>query len=313
MPTIPHRGIGGRVAYHRSVARLTQRQLADAASIHVGTLRKIERGARGASDNIVESLAAALGIDPSLLVADRAQASSRIAAAIPALSAAIAAYDLPDDGPVRPLPELRAAVSEAVTWRLASQYVRITRRLPELLGELFRATPERDREVAALLVSACRAADAVAFKFGAYDLSARFVELMRWAAAQADDPILTASVAYVRTETFFACDAHAKGLRALELALDAAGPPDTPLGHRRTRRTTHAGCGHRQPCRRRRRCRHPSFRGPPTGRPGARGHLLRHGLRAVVGAHSRGVRRGQPRQRARPPRSGRRPGVGPAP
>ncbi|MFI6705388.1 transcriptional regulator [Nonomuraea sp. NPDC050478] len=106
--------------------------------------------------------------------------------------------------------------------------MRITRRLPDLLEELFRATPERDPEVAALLVSACRAADAVAFKFGAYDLSARYVELMRWAAAQADDPILTASVAYVRTETFFASDAHAKGLRALELALDAAGPPDTP-------------------------------------------------------------------------------------
>jgi transcriptional regulator with XRE-family HTH domain len=227
MPAIPHDGIGKRLAYHRSIARLTQQQLADAASIHVGTLRKIERGARGASENIMESLAAALGIDPSLLMADRTQASSRIAAAIPALSAAIAAYDLPDDGPVRPLPELRAAVAEAVAWRLASQYVRITRRLPELLGELFRAMPERDPDVAALVVSACRAADAVAYKFGAYDLSARYVELMRWAAANADDPILTASVAYVRTETFFASDAHATGLRALEIALDAAASPDT--------------------------------------------------------------------------------------
>ncbi|MDA0634363.1 helix-turn-helix domain-containing protein [Nonomuraea sp. CA-218870] len=228
MPTTPHRGIGKRVAYYRSVARLTQQQLADAASIHVGTLRKIERGARGAGDNILEALAAALGIDPSLLVADRAQASSRIAAAIPALSAAIAAYDLPDDGPVRPLPELRAAVAEATTWRLASQYVRITRRLPELLGELLRAGPDHDPDVAALLASACRAADAVAFKFGAYDLSARYIELMRWAAAKTGDPILTSTVAYVRTETFFASNAHAKGLLALELAIDAAASPDTP-------------------------------------------------------------------------------------
>ncbi|MEV0233640.1 helix-turn-helix transcriptional regulator [Nonomuraea sp. NPDC050786] len=90
MPSAPYGGIGRRIAYHRSIARLTQQQLADAATIHVGTLRKIERGARGAGDGIVEAIAAALGIDPSLLLADRAQASSRIRAAIPALSAAIA-------------------------------------------------------------------------------------------------------------------------------------------------------------------------------------------------------------------------------
>ncbi|MGP3965591.1 helix-turn-helix domain-containing protein [Nonomuraea sp. 3N208] len=94
MPSSPHGGIGKRIAYHRSVAHLTQQQLADAATIHVGTLRTIERGARGASDGILESIAAALGIDPSILLADRAQASSRIRAAIPGLSAAIAAYDL---------------------------------------------------------------------------------------------------------------------------------------------------------------------------------------------------------------------------
>ncbi|WP_327586565.1 helix-turn-helix domain-containing protein [Nonomuraea sp. NBC_00507] len=139
MPSASRSGIGWRIAYYRSVARLTQQQLADAANIHVGTLRKIERGARGASDSIREAIAAALSIDHSLLLADRAQASSRIRAALPALSTAIADYDVPDDGPVRALPELQQAVSEAVAWRLAAQYVQITRRLPDLLSELFRA------------------------------------------------------------------------------------------------------------------------------------------------------------------------------
>ncbi|MGP3920140.1 helix-turn-helix domain-containing protein [Nonomuraea sp. 10N515B] len=161
---------------------MTQQQLADAAIIHVGTLRKIERGARGASDGILESIAATLGIDPSILLADRAQASSRIRVAIPALSAAIAAYDLPDDGPVRPLPDLRESVGQAATWRLSAQYVQITRRLPGLLGELFRALqsapPEQRPIIAALTASACRSADAVAYKFGAYDLSARLIDLM---------------------------------------------------------------------------------------------------------------------------------------
>ncbi|MEU4578907.1 helix-turn-helix transcriptional regulator [Nonomuraea sp. NPDC023979] len=225
MSTAPHGGIGRRIAYYRSVAHLTQRQLAEAADIHLGTLLKIERGVRGASDSVVEALAAAIGIDPSLLLADRAQASSRIVAALPTLSAAIAAYDLPDDGPVRPLSELSAAVADTVTWRLASQYVQITRRLPDLLTELFRAGPERDPAVAALTASALRSADAVAYKVGAYDLSARLIELMRWSSALANDPNLAATTAYVRTETFFAADAHQQGLRALELALDAGPAP----------------------------------------------------------------------------------------
>jgi hypothetical protein len=82
--------------------------------------------------------------------------------------------------------------------------------------------------MAGLLVNAYRSADAVAFKFGAYDLSARLIELMRWAAPEARDPLLSASVAYVRTETFFAARAHAAGLRVLEQALDAVPSPATP-------------------------------------------------------------------------------------
>ncbi|MDP4508290.1 hypothetical protein [Nonomuraea turcica] len=101
--------------------------------------------------------------------------------------------------------------------RCAGQYVQ-TRRLPDLLAELFRALqtapPEQRPGIAALTASACRSADAVAYKFGAYDLSARLIDLMRWAAPQADDGILTTAIVYVRTETFFA--AHEHGLRALE-------------------------------------------------------------------------------------------------
>ncbi|MER7500421.1 helix-turn-helix transcriptional regulator [Nonomuraea pusilla] len=232
MSAAPRHGIGRRIAYHRSVARLTQQQLADAAAIHVGTLRKIERGVRGVSDSVLEAIAAALGIDPSLLQADREQASTRIQHALPAISAAIAAYDLPEDGPIRPLTQLRAAVDEAVRWRLAAQYVQIASRLPELLAELFRAfhiAPAEQRpHLAALLVAACRSADAVAYKAGAHDLSARLIDLMRWAAPAADDHLLDSTVAYVRTETFFAAGTHAVGLRALEHALDATPSPRWP-------------------------------------------------------------------------------------
>ncbi|SHI25277.1 helix-turn-helix domain-containing protein [Streptomyces sp. 3214.6] len=231
MPARTPGGVGGRIAYYRSVMRpkLTQQQLADAACVSLGAIRKIEQGERGVSDSTLEAIASALGVDPSRLHSDRNAAYTPVHDALPALSAALATYDCPDDGPVRPVHELRTAAEEAAQWRLAAQYTRIVRRLPDLLTELTRAyhqSPAHERaELAQLLVSAYRSADAVAYKFGACDLSARMVDVMRWAVPEADDPLLTASVAYVRTETFFAARAHGPGLRALEQALDTAPVP----------------------------------------------------------------------------------------
>ncbi|MFC5719192.1 helix-turn-helix domain-containing protein [Streptomyces gamaensis] len=229
MSTTIHHGTGRRIAYQRSLARLTQRQLAEAACIALGTVRKLERDERGASDQVLQAIAEALGIDPSALLPQRDRSDERVHHAMPGLSAAIAAYDVPDDGPVRPLRDLRRTVDEAVHWRLGAQYARIARHLPPVLAELCRAlqiAPLGERQDAArLLVAAYRAADAVAFKFGARDLSARLVELMRWAAAQAQDPLLDTSVAYVRTETFFAARSYSAGLRALEAAIDASPAP----------------------------------------------------------------------------------------
>lgn len=232
MPPISAGPVGRRIAYYRSVARprMTQQQLADAAHVALGTIRKVERGERGLTDDTIDAIAAALGVDPSRLVAEREHVSTRIRDALPRLSAAIAAYDVPDDGPVRPIPELRAAVAQTTMWRLSAQYLQIARTIPDLLTELARATaaapPEDAREVAGLLVTAYRSADAVAYKYGARDLSARLVELMRWAAPAAQDPLLSASVSYVRTETFFAARAHTAGLRALEQAIDTCPTPD---------------------------------------------------------------------------------------
>ncbi|AYN43433.1 XRE family transcriptional regulator [Streptomyces dangxiongensis] len=210
---------------------MTQQELANAACVALGTIRKIERGERGVTDDTLQAIADALGVDPARLRHDRGPAHSQARDALPALSAAIAAYDCPEDGPVRPIVDLRSAVDTAVQWRLGSQYTRIVRDLPNMLAELTRAfhtAPEAERaELAQLLVSAYRSADAAAYKLGAHDLSARLVELMRWAAAEAAEPLLVASVAYVRTETFFAARAHAAGLRALRQAIDAAPAPST--------------------------------------------------------------------------------------
>lgn len=224
------RQVGRKIATARRLAHMTQQNLAAAADVSYSMVRAVERGARYPGDEVLEALAAALAVDPARLLGERDTSGSRIHAALPALSAAIAAYDVPDDGPVRPVTELRGAVDETVSWRLGAQYLRIAQALPPLVCELARAlnTARDVREqqaVAGLLTTAFRSADAVSYKSGARDLSARLVELMRWSAAQAGDAHLEASAEYVRGETFFAAQAHAAGLRSLEAAIDRCPAP----------------------------------------------------------------------------------------
>ncbi|MFC5749531.1 helix-turn-helix domain-containing protein [Actinomadura rugatobispora] len=228
----PDRQVGHRIAAMRGVRRLTQRRLAEDAHISLSTLRKVEQGSRPVSDRVLESIAAALGVEPDALTGRRTHTDSRVHAAVPNIRTAIDAYDVPDDGPVRPLDQLRQATATATQRRLTSQYTRLAEELPLLLVELSRAVlggaPER-RAVAALLAAAYRSADAVAYKYGYYDLSARLIELMRRSADIAEDSALIATAAYVRTEVFFAAGRNlTPGLRALEMALDDLPEPTSP-------------------------------------------------------------------------------------
>lgn len=147
-----------------------------------------------------------------------------IHAAIPRLRRSLDRLDLPDDGPTRTSADLVDEITRVSEDRLQSRYGSLVRRLPELITELARAgqlggsTSRRD--AAALLTLALRAADGVAFKFGYLDLSARLIDLMRSAAQLAEDPLLLAAVAYVRTETFFASGDLYAAARTLELAAD---------------------------------------------------------------------------------------------
>lgn len=225
MPPATHSGgLGQRIASIRSARRMTQVGLAQAANVSPSMIRKLEQGVRIPSDSVLEAIAAALGVDPSRLLGETTRLDSGVHDAIPLLRTVIASYDLPDDGPVRPTYHLRAAVNEAVQWRLDAQYVRLSRTVPDLIAELIRglngSKNSTRSDITPLLVAIYRAADAVAYKYGYHDLSARLIELMRGASGLVDDPLLTASTAYVRTEIFFAAQAYHTGLRAIESEID---------------------------------------------------------------------------------------------
>ncbi|MEV6796422.1 helix-turn-helix transcriptional regulator [Streptomyces sp. NPDC051320] len=226
MPSDTALQLGQRIAATRQSRRMTQADLARVSYISLAMVKAIERGARAPSDATLDSIAAALAVDPTRLVIGHTGTERRVHAALPELSAVLAAYDVPLDPPRRSAEELRSAVAEAVNWRLAAQYGRVARHIALLLQDsLCHLHTSHEPDAARLVVAAARTADAVAYKYGAHDLSARLIDVMRWAEAQADDPFLTASVAYVRTETFFVARAHRAGLRALEIAVDTAPPP----------------------------------------------------------------------------------------
>ncbi len=232
MPATTLREVGQRIATIRQARRMTQKNLAAAAFLSLSMVKAIERGARSPSDDALDSIAGALAVDPSHLVTGNSRTDSRVHAAIPAISAAIAAYDLPTDRPNRTLAELRDAVQNAVNWRLGAQYAQIATDAPGLLDDTLRTlhhSTGADRlEAAQLLASTARTADAVAYKYGHHDLSARLVDLLRWAADHTEDPLTQATAAYVRTETFFAARAHTAGLCALERAIDTSPSPHSP-------------------------------------------------------------------------------------
>ncbi|MFI8489341.1 helix-turn-helix domain-containing protein [Streptomyces rubrogriseus] len=229
MPVASRREVGQRIATIRRSRRMTQADLARAAFVSLATVKGIERGVRSPSDDTLDSISTALNVDPSRIVVGSSRTDSRVHAALPDISAAIAAYDIPADTNPRPLDELAEDIGYLVQWRLAAQYARIAEHAPHRLAEslvaLHHANGAEQLHAARLLAVVARSADSVAYKFGALDLSARLVELMRWAADQTESRIVQATAAYVRTETFFAARAHAQGLRALEQAIDACPSP----------------------------------------------------------------------------------------
>ena len=248
---------GARLRAYRTQAGLAQSQLGRVVHVSGTLIAKMERAERRPQPDVARRLDEALGADGELvrLASDALEfdlAERRIETrprrldsglglisadgpGISALHRLADLYDLPDDGPVRDIAELRLATADLVAERLKSHYRHLLSTLPDLIPELTRAllqqpTEPDQQELARMLVQAWRAADAVAAKLGLHDLSGRLIHIMGWAAAQTGDPFSVAATSYVRAESFVLGREPRAGRIMLERAADAVQSkrPDRP-------------------------------------------------------------------------------------
>jgi transcriptional regulator with XRE-family HTH domain len=245
-----------RLAQCRVAAGHSQESLAARLGVDRTTVGRWERGLTLPQPWVRSGLASALGVPSSELdellkdsaeiaglavlpvvstiggewhpVTDGGSDCGWLAGAVSELRRLLDVYDLPADGPTRPLEELKRAVAQLTWWRLNSEYVRIAECLPMLVPELTRGLFLHDGAVrstlAGLLAQTYRAADAIADKFGFHDLSARIIQVVRWAAEESGDPLTVATASYVRAQTFFVTDQLDAGRRFLERAADQLTP-----------------------------------------------------------------------------------------
>ncbi|WP_169801229.1 helix-turn-helix domain-containing protein, partial [Streptomyces kanamyceticus] len=101
MPAVEDPGLGKRIAATRRARNKRQADLARDAYLSLGMIRAIEQGKRYPGDTALESIAAALGVDPTRLLAGFTGTETCVHTALPLVSAALAAYDVPLSAPRR--------------------------------------------------------------------------------------------------------------------------------------------------------------------------------------------------------------------
>ncbi|MEV7227259.1 helix-turn-helix transcriptional regulator [Polymorphospora sp. NPDC051019] len=238
---------GARLRQRRADAGLSQQKLGRLVHISGDLIGKIEKGERRANRDLARRCDSALGCAGALLqLWDRVEAEERgvrsptgaieretVLSCLPALRRVLDAYDLPDDGPAPTSDEVRRGVGRLVAMRLSSQYVGLAQELPETLQSYLRAyhsaVGQSRAELARHLTQAFRAADAIADKFGMYDLSARIIGMIGQVAAESGDEPTIAAAAYVRAEVFFANQDWQVGRRMLEQAAAYLPSGDGPM------------------------------------------------------------------------------------
>lgn len=182
---------------------MTQEQLAEAAEVSVGVVRKLERGGTASLPSLL-AIASTLGTDIAVLLGQQAPRRSMDRderAALRTLSAAThdAAVGIPADTEPGTVTELRAVVQHADTAYWAGRYTELGTLLAALLPEArarYDAAGTDEREAAAgLLADVFQTAGMAANVWGSRDLAYAALTYGRQIAIQAGDDLREAHLA----------------------------------------------------------------------------------------------------------------------
>lgn len=215
--------VGPRIAAIRKRRGFTQAQLAQLANVGHGTLKKVEAGHAAASTNWIGAVANALGVDASKIYGDEEEfvgTSDQIGM----IRRALATTDLIGDDQPASIEELRRSVAQINAWRRDTKYTKIGEVLPGVIDQLLASGQTSGGAAYALLTDAYRAANTVAHKLGYTDLSITASERMEWAAEQSGDPLLLATVHYVRAATLARIGAGGQAMNLLVRAMSEIDP-----------------------------------------------------------------------------------------
>ncbi|MER8073774.1 helix-turn-helix transcriptional regulator [Streptomyces sp. NPDC094034] len=221
MPAPSDDHTGARIKEQRKLARLTQKQLAGQIPYSYSLLNQVECGARPATDDFVNAVAGALGIDITVLTGQPYTSEvqhNRLAMLVRPIREALDLYDLGANPDIVARPAA-ALIQEAD--RLC-QEVRATHLrsaaadLPGVIAELTHvAWTSQSTPVWQALASTYRTAHDIALKVGFFDLSTVALDRMEWAAARASDPVLAAIRQYKRALGYHKIGAPVVGQRLI--------------------------------------------------------------------------------------------------
>ncbi|MFF2959627.1 helix-turn-helix domain-containing protein [Streptomyces sp. NPDC057963] len=223
MPTPDDSSTGDRVKEQRKRAGLSQRGLAARIPYSYSLLNQVECGARSATAEFTAAVAAALGIDITILTGpphETEMQHGRLACLVRPIRESLALYDLVPDGhtPTRPVGELVLEADRLCQEVRATHLRKAARALPGVINVLTLAVHTAPTtEAWRALASTYRTAHDIAIKLGSPDLAVVALDRMGWAADHASDPCLAAIRQYRRAL------GHAEAEQDLGQRLVAAG------------------------------------------------------------------------------------------
>ncbi|OZV75179.1 hypothetical protein CA850_29060 [Micromonospora echinospora] len=228
--------IGRRVAQLRVRRGMSQQVFADRIGRSKSWVDKVERGVRTLDRlPMIETVAAALGVAPAVLVGRQAQRTpaTDATAAVERVRASLASYGLPTgaDGPA-PVADLDDRIGYACTAYRHAHHLQVLRMLPDLLTATRHANQRTDDATASLrLVRVYRVAAQVLVKLGEPHLA--WLAADRAMTTAAGDPRRTALAAVPLAQALrtlgrgrLAMAAATTAVRPLDLAPQRVLAPD---------------------------------------------------------------------------------------